>query len=123
MSYHLSCSFLQLLLESLCLLCCHSLLRANYSSKKQEEETQDGERDARHPLDLVMPSNQTKLRSLLLLSDSSIKQYLLHLDKEHHFVIRDLDETHLLVDSTVMGFLQQKLDELQDENTYVPIKN
>ena len=70
-----------------------------------------------------MPSNQTKLRSLLLLSDSSIKQYLLHLDKEHHFVIRDLDETHLLVDSTVMGFLQQKLDELQDENTYVPIKN
>jgi len=45
------------------------------------------------------------------------------LDKEHHFVIRDLDETHLLVDSSVMGFLQQKLDELQDENTYVPIKN
>jgi len=60
---------------------------------------------------------------LLLTCDSSIKQFLLHLDKEHHFIIRDLDDTHLLVDASVTSFLQEKLDELQDENTYVPIKN
>jgi len=60
---------------------------------------------------------------ILLTCDKSLKQYLLFLNKTHHFIIRDLDDTHLLVDNSVLTFLQDKLDELNDENTYVPIKD
>ncbi|KAL6047838.1 General transcription factor IIH subunit 5 [Balamuthia mandrillaris] len=59
---------------------------------------------------------------VLLSCDPSLKQYLLLVDKEHHFIIKDLDETHLLVLPTATKFLQEKLDELHDENTYLPVE-
>lgn len=55
-------------------------------------------------------------------SDATMKQYLLFLDKEHRFIIKDLDETHLLVDAAQADFIKRKMDELYEENTYVPIK-
>ena len=44
-------------------------------------------------------------------SDPALKEYLLFLDKELHFIMQDLDESHLLVDSSVEKFLSQKMDE------------
>jgi len=60
-------------------------------------------------------------RGVLVSCDPAIKQFILHLDVEHHFGLIDLDETHLFLynlDQTKMDLIQKELDKLQDENTY-----
>lgn len=77
------------------------------------------------PASVVAHSRTQKLTTRvtsLFGSDSTMKQFLLLLDKEHHFIIKDLDEGHLLVDASKTEFIKQKLEELYEENTYVPIK-
>ncbi len=46
----------------------------------------------------------------------------MHLDKEHHFIIKDLDETHLLIDESKEELVKLKIKEMQDQNTFVPNK-
>jgi len=62
-------------------------------------------------------------RGILITCDPAIKQFILYLDKEEfHFSIIDLDDTHLFLHSTdesVITRIQQKIDELQEENTFV----
>lgn len=61
------------------------------------------------------------MRGLLVTCDPATKQFLLHLHKEHHFIMSDLDETHLLVSPSAKEFIQKKLDEHQDNITYVAL--
>jgi TFIIH basal transcription factor complex TTD-A subunit len=61
-------------------------------------------------------------QGVLLESDATVKQFLLHLDETLHFILADLDETHLLVDEKVVEELQRRLDELLDENAYTFVR-
>jgi len=67
------------------------------------------------------------MKGVLLECDIPTKQYLLHLNDEmansEKFVIYDLDDTHLFVQSTVSEFLEEKLQRFHDQNTYVAAQN
>lgn len=41
---------------------------------------------------------------------------------QHRFVIEDLDETHLFIvpDPKVIAFIEKKMDEWNEKNTYQP---
>lgn len=53
-----------------------------------------------------------------------MKQFLLYLDDIGElggkFVLEDLDETHILIDSDFVERLREKIDDLMDKHTYVP---
>lgn len=55
-----------------------------------------------------------------------MKQFLLYLDDIGEvggkFVLEDLDDTHLLIDSDFVERLKEKIDDLMDKHTYVPDK-
>jgi hypothetical protein len=59
-------------------------------------------------------------------SDVTMKQFLLYLDDigELHgkFVLEDLDETHILIDQDYFEKLKEKIDDLMDKHSYVPIE-
>ncbi|OQS02971.1 hypothetical protein THRCLA_21278 [Thraustotheca clavata] len=60
---------------------------------------------------------------VLVKCDAPTKQYLKHLDTmpgQVSFIIRDLDETHLFIkpEPSVMAFINKKIDEWNDKNTY-----
>jgi TFIIH basal transcription factor complex TTD-A subunit len=42
--------------------------------------------------------------------------------EQHRFVIEDLDETHLFIvpDPKVIAFIEKKMDEWNEKNTYQP---
>lgn len=54
----------------------------------------------------------------LIECDSTVKQLILNLDEKNKFVISDLDETHLLIQSSWVDFLKVELDRLLDQNSY-----
>ena len=55
-----------------------------------------------------------------------MKQFLLYLDDIRElgdkFVLEDLDDTHLFIDSTFLERLKDKIDDLMDKHSYVPDK-
>lgn len=57
----------------------------------------------------------------LLSCDPTIKQFLLLLDKEHKFVLRDIDDSHLLIQKAAMDMIMVEIDKLHNENTYVSV--
>jgi hypothetical protein len=59
---------------------------------------------------------------VLIECDVTVKQFLLHLDETLHFILADLDETHLLVDGQHVDELQKRLDGLLDENAYTFVR-
>jgi TFIIH basal transcription factor complex TTD-A subunit len=59
-------------------------------------------------------------KGVLVVCDAAMKQFLLFKDKELHFIIRDLDETRLLIDESKADLVLAELDRLHEENTYVP---
>jgi hypothetical protein len=42
----------------------------------------------------------------------------MHLDEREHFIIEDIDETHVFVESGCVGRLKHELDQLLEANTY-----
>lgn len=44
-------------------------------------------------------------------SDAPIKQLILMMDEEKHFIIQDLDETHLLVSADSVDMIKEQLEE------------
>ncbi|DBA04049.1 TPA: hypothetical protein N0F65_009396 [Lagenidium giganteum] len=65
----------------------------------------------------------TANKGVLVKCDPATKQYLLHLNEtavQHRFVIEDLDETHLFIvpDPKVIAFIEKKMDEWNEKNTY-----
>ena len=54
-----------------------------------------------------------------------MKQFLLYLDdigEIGKFVLEDLDDTHILIDSDCVDRLKEKMDDLMDKHSYVPEK-
>ena len=53
-----------------------------------------------------------------------MKQFLLYLDDTRElgekFVIEDLDDTHLFVDSAFVDKLKEKIDDLMEKHSYAP---
>lgn len=75
-----------------------------------QQTCDDGEGNLRRFADLV----RARISYIWLTSkrsDPALKEYLIFLDKELHFIKQDLDETHLLVDPSVEKFLAQKIEE------------
>lgn len=62
------------------------------------------------------------IRSTLLTCDAALKQLLLSLEESRpnnaRFVIEDLDETHLLVDSSMVDEIRALLQEELDKNSW-----
>ena len=52
-----------------------------------------------------------------LCSDPPVKQLILQMDEDKHFIIQDLDETHLLVSADSLDMIKQHLEE---EVSHVP---
>jgi TFIIH basal transcription factor complex TTD-A subunit len=53
-----------------------------------------------------------------LCSSIPVKQLILHLNKKTPFVIRDLDETHVFIDSAYVDFVNTQIDELLEKNIW-----
>jgi len=49
-----------------------------------------------------------------------MRMFLLHLDEELRFIIKDLDDTHVLVKKEFVEVIQARLDKMMDDNTFVP---
>lgn len=50
-----------------------------------------------------------------------MKQFILFIDKEEHFGVTDIDETHLFLhssDETIIQKIQARLDQLQEDNSF-----
>jgi hypothetical protein len=60
------------------------------------------------------------IRGVLLTCDEAIKQYIMELERVHKFGIIELDRTTLMLtgDPAMIEQIQQKIEELQDMNTY-----
>ncbi|KAJ3176840.1 TFIIH complex subunit tfb5 [Geranomyces variabilis] len=63
-------------------------------------------------------------KGTLLECDPAVKQIVQDLDNkkseagEKRFILEDLDETHLFIDPCEVEWLQKRLDEILEENTY-----
>lgn len=73
-------------------------------------------------------NRQSYIHSLFLFlinSDPAIKQFIVYLNAgEFRFGMVELDDTHIFLHSTddsIIQRIQQKIDELQDENTYTAV--
>lgn len=55
-------------------------------------------------------------------SDPAMKQFLLHLDEKillgRKFILQDLDDTHLFINSEIVELLQAKIDDLMDKISF-----
>jgi hypothetical protein len=49
-----------------------------------------------------------------------MKQLLLHLDREEHFIICDLDAQHVFVKEGALSLIQQSVEALYEEIYYRP---
>ncbi|KAI8887622.1 nucleotide excision repair, TFIIH, subunit [Backusella circina FSU 941] len=58
------------------------------------------------------------VKGVLLECDTTVKQIVLNLNKRGNFIIEDLDETHLFIDSSWVEQLKYELDKILDENSY-----
>ena len=61
---------------------------------------------------------------VLIKTDAALRQYILHLDEQQQktgasFVVSsDLDDHHLLVKEEALEMIQQKVEELQNSNSF-----
>ena len=53
-------------------------------------------------------------------SDVAIKQLILALHEEKHFVLKDLDDTHLLIDSAYVDIVKTAVAEILEKNIWAP---
>ena len=55
-----------------------------------------------------------------------MKQFLLHLDDNNElgdkFVLEDLSDTHLFIDSSFVNKLKEKIDDCMEKLSYMPDK-
>lgn len=60
----------------------------------------------------------------LVTCDVPVKQFLLwlHETKPEKFILFDLDESHLLVQSRAIDYIRKELNELYEENQYSVIQ-
>lgn len=53
-------------------------------------------------------------------SEPSVREILLKLDQQIHFIIEDVDNRHLFVDSSQMERIEKELNKKLAENVYLP---
>ncbi|CAG8464571.1 9570_t:CDS:2 [Paraglomus brasilianum] len=58
------------------------------------------------------------IKGVLLQCDPTVKQVILNLDERDHFIIEDLDETHVFVEASCVEKVKKSLEDLLEENTY-----
>ncbi|KYO18641.1 general transcription factor IIH subunit 5 [Alligator mississippiensis] len=67
------------------------------------------------------------LKGVLIECDPAMKQFLLYLDESNalgkKFIIQDLDETHVFVLAELVNFLQERVGELMDQNSFPITQN
>lgn len=54
----------------------------------------------------------------LLTCDAAVKQLILSLDKDLKILIKDLDETHVVVVSNMVYVLRARIEEVLEKNAY-----
>ena len=55
--------------------------------------------------------------------DPSIRALIVNIDSDSHdIVIEELDDTHLLIDSSKVDFVKSELNRLLSANTYNPLE-
>ena len=83
----------------------------------------------KHPQYIIVHYSQQFPQNILtvFISDPAIKQFIMYLNAgDFKFAMTELDDTHIFLnstDDTIIQRIQQKIDELQDENTYSVIDN
>jgi TFIIH basal transcription factor complex TTD-A subunit len=58
------------------------------------------------------------IRGALLSCDQAVKTIIMDLDNSMKFIIEDLDDTHLFIDANMIDVVQEKLEEILENNTY-----
>jgi TFIIH basal transcription factor complex TTD-A subunit len=65
------------------------------------------------------------IKGVLLTCDTAMKAFIKHIDAERQaqaqqnsFILKDMDDTHLLVREDAMGFVNERLRELQMRHSY-----
>jgi hypothetical protein len=66
-----------------------------------------------------MPKCQT---GVLIKCEKTIKIYILSLERAREFLLRDLDEYHLMVRESFIPYIQEEVYRMQDKNAYNPIE-
>ncbi|KAG4086445.1 general transcription factor IIH subunit 5-like protein [Neocallimastix lanati (nom. inval.)] len=56
--------------------------------------------------------------ALIEVSDPTVKSVLKELDEEDHFIIEDLDETHVFINYRAVEKIRNELDKIMEDNTY-----
>ena len=51
-------------------------------------------------------------------SDIPIKQLILHLNTKEHFVVKDIDDTHILVETDRVEDIKRMIAEILEKNIY-----
>ncbi|KAG0037193.1 hypothetical protein BGZ82_002997 [Podila clonocystis] len=67
---------------------------------------------------LSLPSTFMCVEGVVIECDTSVKQIILGLNEKSHFIIEDLDDTHVFVDAGCIDQLREDIDQILNENTY-----
>lgn len=66
------------------------------------------------------------VKGVLIECDATMKQFLLHLDDINSlgdkFILEDLSDTHIFIDSNFVNKLKSKIDDLMEKLSYTPDK-
>ena len=56
--------------------------------------------------------------TLLIKCEKTIKMFIKNLNLGKDFIIKDLDDNHLLVKDNFLSYIQEEVFKMQDENAY-----
>jgi hypothetical protein len=59
---------------------------------------------------------------VLIKCEKTVKIFIKNLNQGKDFIIKDLDDFHLLVKENSLSFIQEEVYKMQDENAYTPIE-
>lgn len=59
---------------------------------------------------------------VLIKCEPTIKVYIKNLNTGKDFIIKDLDENHLMIKESYLTLIQEEVYKMQDKNAYNPIE-
>jgi hypothetical protein len=62
------------------------------------------------------------IAGVLIKCEKTIKIFILSLERAREFLLKDLDEFHLLVRDNYISYIQEEVYRMQDKNAYNPIE-
>ncbi len=62
------------------------------------------------------------ISGVLIKCEKTIKIFILSLPGSKEFVMKDLDDYHLIIKETALGLIQEEVFKMQDKNAYNPIE-